>query len=518
MIDRFLNKFLDQFTMYRLVLYYLVALLSLAVVLSSFGLLPVKPIAVLETTALLLVVTLVTNWAFSVLLRVPTNQESSVITALILALVLGPVSLDSDPLRFGIVAMGGAFAMASKYLLVWRRHHIFNPVALGIFLTGVVFGDGGAASWWVGQLVMLPAIILGGLILIRKTNRLRFMGAFFLIFTVFLSGWSLFQSLTQGLPADQIGQNLGFSFLLTFETEIPFFAFVMLTEPLTSPTRFGPQLVYLCVAAFFALPMLSLAGINFSPELALLTANLVSFVLGPRGRHSLVLKEQRALTPDTVGFAFAVPKGFKYRPGQYLELTLPLEKGDSRGNRRYLSFASSPTEDELLIVSRFPERTSAFKTKWRTMEPGQALWAAEVSGDFVLPKDPRVKLAFIAGGIGVTPFRSMVKSLVDTRDTRDLVVVDSHSLAEHRVFDDVLEEATQTIGAKVVSTITRPSPGWKGERGPVDAEFLTQHVPDLHDRTFFVSGSPSFVEHVKKALRSLKVRRWRIRTDFFPGY
>ena len=79
-----------------------------------------------------------------------------------------------------------------------------------------------------------------------------------------------------------------------------FLAFVMLTEPITSPKRFGAQTIYVAVAALFALPQLSILGLNFSPELALLIANLVAFALGPRGRYTLVLKEKRATMKDRV--------------------------------------------------------------------------------------------------------------------------------------------------------------------------------------------------------------------------
>ena len=154
------------------------------------------------------------------------------------------------------------------------------------------------------------------------------------------------------------------------------------------------------------------------------------------------------------------------------------------------------------------------------MEAGQSLLAAEVAGDFVLPNSA-TKLAFLAGGIGITPFRSMVQAMIDSGDRRDVVVVDSHSRPEHRVFDDVFDQAKRELGTKVVHTLTDPASvpeGWIGERGPVDAALLRRNVPDLHDRTFFVSGPPAFVDAVVGALRSLQVSRWRIRTDFFPGY
>ena len=498
MIDRFLNKL----TTYQLILYYLAALLALGIFFSGVGWVPVNPLSVLETVAGLVLVCLGTNLAFSKLLKVTTNQESTLITALILALVLGPVSVEAEPLRFGYLMLGGVFAVASKYLLVWRRHHIFNPVALGIVLTGFAFNE--YASWWVGQWVLLPAVVIGGLLLARKTNRLRFVALFGVFFVGFLLVWDVLQ----GLPWGKVSESLTFTL---FQSEVPFFVFAMVTEPLTSPKRWALQVVFLAVAAVLSLPQFSIGPVNFSPELALVVANLVGFLLGPQRRYTLVLKSKRTIALDTIAFAYHRPRGLKYEPGQYLELTLPLTKSDRRGNRRYLSFASSPTEEEILIVARFPKEPSAFKQLWKTHVPGDTVLASEISGDFVLPRQNDKKVALISGGIGVTPFRSMIQAIIDTEAPRDLVLVDAHSKPEHRVFADVFDHASQVPGVRVVHADTERT-------GRLDASFLSANLPDLKNRTFYLSGSPGFVDAVKKALRSLKVSRFRIRSDFFPGY
>lgn len=155
------------------------------------------------------------------------------------------------------------------------------------------------------------------------------------------------------------------------------------------------------------------------------------------------------------------------------------------------------------------------------MPTGGVIMAGELGGDFVLPRDPRIRLAFIAGGIGITPFRSMIKFLLDTGEKRDIVLLYSNYAEQEIVFRDVLQEGMRRIGLKVVHTLTDPvkvRPGWCGRAGFIDAEMIRQEVPDCRSRHFMVSGSPGMVNAAKAALRAAGVPRRLVRTDYFPGY
>jgi ferredoxin-NADP reductase len=498
--------------MYRLILYYLASLLVLGFILSLFGALPVKPLAILSTTVIYLVVCYGTNWLFARFLRVHSNPESSLITALILALISGPVSVLADPRKAAIFALAGLVAMASKYLLVIRKQHIFNPAAFGILVTDLVFGL--YSSWWVGNIAMLPLVVVGGILLLRRISRFRFVASFFAAFIVFLMALSIIQ----GLPFGMAVQSVVYVFL---HTEIVFFAFVMLTEPLTSPKRFSMQVLYTIIVAFIFQPQLTIGGMNFTPEEALLIGNLFSFLVSPSFKLSLRLKERREIGNGILAFSFDRPEGFNHRLGQYMEWTLPVTGMDNRGNRRYFSIASSPTESELMIAARFYPRSSTYKQELSEMKCGDPIVAAELSGDFVLPKDPSVPLAFIAGGIGITPFRSMIKYLVDVGEKRDIVLLYSNYASDEIVFADVFEEAKRSIGLKVVYTLTdenRLPEGWNGRTGFIGEQMLREEVPVLKDRMFFVSGSPGMVDTMKGVLAQVGVKRRNIRSDYFPGY
>ncbi len=498
--------------MYRLALYYLAGLLAMAALYGLLGWIDVDPLSLLETTAGLLAATVAADIALSKIFSVWSDNESAVITALILALIAGPASISAEPARFGAIAMSGVFAMAVKYLLAYRRQHIFNPAAVGAFLASVAFKE--FASWWVGQPVLLPAVVLGGALLVWKVRRVRLV-AFFL---AAYAAMAFASSLVQGLPPVPAIASVGFAFV---HTEAFFLAAAMLTEPKTSPKSFRLQAVYALVVSFFMIPQLTVMGVSSSPELALLAANLFAFLASPKGRYVLRLKERRDMGRGFSSFAFAYAGGFRHEPGQYADFALSIRAGDGRGSRRAFSIASSPTEPEILIAARLPDEPSRYKAELAAMVPGDEILATEISGEFTLPRDKGEKLAFVAGGIGITPFRSMVKYMVDSGDRRDAVLLYSIRSEGDIAFGDVFREAGRYIGMKTVYTRTGSSadaPGWEGEKGRIDAEMLRRSIPDALDRTFFVSGSPRFVAHVKRELRSLGVRRSRIRTDPFQGY
>ncbi len=507
-----IDRILDRLTMYRLTLYYLAALVGLGFVLSFFGLVPGGPLGVAATAAVLLAVCLGANFLFARLWRVPLSHQSSIITALILALILGPVSPVADPKGILVVALAGLVAVASKYLLAIRRQHIFNPAAAGALFSGLVFGT--FATWWVGNVALLPLVVLGGVLVVRKVSRFRLVGVFIAAFLV----WLGVLSAVNGLPTDMLLQSLGFVF---GKSSLLFFTVVMFTEPMTSPKRFPVQVVYAALVALLYQPQLTLFGQNLTPEEALMAGNLFSWIVSPSFKLRLPLKESRQIGRGIMSFSFPRPARFRHRLGQYMEWSLPVSAPDDKGNRRYFSLASSPTEDTLLIAARFFPRSSRFKETLASLAPGDRITAGELAGDFVLPRDESLPLAFIAGGIGITPFRSMVKYLHDTGGRRDIVLLYSNYTEDEIVFRDVFDPAARSVGLKTVYTLTdgeKVRADWCGRRGFIDAQMIRAEVPDLAQRRFFVSGSAGFVHTMKRVLKDVGVSRRAIRTDYFPGY
>ena len=316
-MTRLVDDVLNRFTTYRLTVYYLAALVAAGFGLSVFGIVPGGPVAILSTVSLLLAVCLGLNAVLSRILRITANPDSSIVTALILALISGPVSVVTDPLHGGILALAGAAAILSKYVIAARRQHIFNPAGLGALIPGLVFGA--YATWWVGNAALLPFVVAGGLLLARRIARFRLLGVFFLFFVAF----NAVLGFLQGAPADLVVQSIPFVF---GQTSLLFFGFVMFIEPASSPKRFLPQLLYAAIVAFLYQPQLSLFGKNLTPEEALLVGNLFSFFASPSFKLRVVLKERREVAENTAALVFHRPAGFVFKPGQYMEWSIPVTR------------------------------------------------------------------------------------------------------------------------------------------------------------------------------------------------
>lgn len=501
-----IDYFLDRITMYRLVLYYLIALVTIAAGLSWFGTLQYNPLAILGSAAYLVVICWITNKIFSYVFEVPANVESFFITALILALIVTPLGSLHNIVFLTAVA---GLAISSKFILAINKRHIFNPAAIAVVLTS--FGPRQSASWWVGTTAMLPYVLIGGLLIIRKIRRGLMVASFFA--AVIVSSVIVNISLH--------GDIMGSLQKTVLHSSLFFLAFVMLTEPLTSPHTRNRQMSYGALAGLLFPPQLHVAGIYSTPEIALSISNLYAYVISPKIKLVTRLVRKERTGPDSADFVFSLSKPFGFKPGQYMEWTLPHYNADSRGNRRYFTIASSPTENNLRLGVKFYRDGSSYKEAMLGMDQAKPVVASQLSGDFVLPDDPSSKLAFIAGGIGITPYRSMVKYLLDTDDKRNIVLLYSEKGPENFVYQDVFSEAEERLGMKPVYTITEPSQvpaGWKGRTGMVSAEMIRSEVPDFLERTFYLSGPHGMVRSMQAALHSIGVPRHHIRIDFFPGY
>lgn len=502
---RVVDHFLDRITMYRLLLYFLLALEAIAFGLSLAGVLHYRPEAIVLSASLLTLVCVASNELFAWAFKAPANAESAYITAAILALIITPV-ISAEQILFFTAA--GGLAMASKYLLAIHKRHVFNPAAVAVTITALAGGQ--AASWWVGSTAMLPYVVIGGLLVARKVRR------FTMIFAFLAAVWAstILVNLAGG---HDVLANLQKTAL---HSSLFFLAFVMLTEPLTSPTTKGKQIWYGFIAGALFPPQLHIGSVYSAPELALLVANVFAFITGFKRRLTPQFLRKEQIAPDLADFVFRQDKKVRYKAGQYMEWTLPHKKSDLRGVRRYFTLASSPTEDTLRIGVRFYPKGSSFKRALDTLGAGTPIAAGNLGGDFILPKNPAEKLAFIAGGIGITPYRSMIKYLLDTGEKRVVTLLYSEVSAGELAYTDVFDQAERELDLKTVYTLTGPDPpaGWQGKTGFLNAAMIAAEVPDYRERTFYISGSHTMVVAMQDALRSLGVPRRRIKTDFFPGY
>jgi ferredoxin-NADP reductase len=318
------------------------------------------------------------------------------------------------------------------------------------------------------------------------------------------------------------GQNTGFVLkALALDSPVFFFAFVMLTEPATTPPTRQLRIMYGALNGVLYAPFVNILGFYFSPELALSAANIFSYIVSPKGRLMLSLMKKTNIAQDTYDFDFRVEGTPKFKPGQYMEWTLKHEKQDARGMRRYFTIASSPTEKEIKIGVKFYPKPSSYKKTLESLKPGDLIVASQLAGDFTLPKDTSKKLVFLAGGIGVTPFRSMVKYLLDTGEKRDIAMFYANNSFSDVAYRDMFDLAQKTFGMKMIYTLnetTHVPPDFTYERGLITASMIEEKVPDFKERMFYISGPRSMITSFEKTLKGMGVPHHRIKTDFFPGF
>jgi len=503
----FIDKLINGITMYRLITYYLVGLLAVAVVLSLFGMLPFGIFALACSTLVIFVSCLLTNLLFSKIFEVPANIESAYITALILILIITPPT-PFQAIGLGFLIWVSVWSMASKYMFAIGKKHIFNPAAFAVVLTALTLNQ--AASWWVGTFAMFPFVLVGGLLITRKIHRFDLVISFIVAAIVTILGFSFFKTNVFGTLWNVI-----------FNTPLLFLAFVMLTEPLTTPPTKSLRIYYAILVGFLFSPAIHIGSLYSTPELALLIGNVFSYFVSPKGKYVLNFKEKVEIGSDTYNFVFAPDHKVEFEPGQYFEWTLGYDNPDDRGNRRYFTIASSPTENDVILGVRFYPNPSSYKQAMLGMKTGDKIITSQLAGDFTLPKDKTKKLVFLAGGIGITPFRSMIKCLVDTNDSRSVVLFYSNKVITEMVYKDVLNEAEKKFGLKTIYTLTDTNAcpvDWKGCRGYFDAKLIEQEVPDFKERLFYISGPHTMVVSYENILINMGVKPGNIKTDFFPGF
>jgi ferredoxin-NADP reductase/Na+-transporting NADH:ubiquinone oxidoreductase subunit NqrB len=492
---RLIDDFLNKLTMYRTVLYSLCLLVVITLTFTLTGTLDFEPFDLVGSLVIIISTGFVVNQLLGRVYKVPLNNGSALITELIIFFLITPVL---NPERAVSLVLITAVAIASKFVINYHGKHIFNPAALAVWIVGLVGLT--SASWWIGSSALWPFVLIFGLLIARKIRRLTvvFVFAIAALIGCILAALSSNQELTEAI-----------SHLITTSPLI-FLGTVMLTEPATMPSIKKHQMVFAGMVGILFATHMNILGVHIFPETALLIGNIYAFAVSPKRRWSLTYKTRTKVTEELYDYEFNPDAPLQFLPGQYMEWTIeaPLLKQDDRGNRRTYTIASAPGEKTVHIGVRMPKNMSTYKTAWANFTAGDTVYAGQVAGSFVLPHDASEKLLLIAGGVGVTPYRSMIKHLIDTNDKRDIVLLYSAKSEEEFMFRQVFDEA-QSVGAQVI---------YVADPSPLRDAVLQKHVPDISSRKAYISGPPLMVRHTKKILRNLGVPRRSIKTDFFSGY
>jgi len=485
--------------MYKLALYCLFVVAILAVLLGFLGKLPYNGVQLFWSAVFLMLFCYFFNYIFAQVLDAPATAESSIITALILFLVMQPAQSAKDLLVIFLVSL---VAILSKYVFAINKKHIFNPAVVAAVVFG--FSANWGATWWVANLYMMPIVCIAGFLIVKKIRRFPLFFACILGFFIsfyFINGFeSFFPSLKT----------------ILISWPLIFFATIMLTEPSTLPPHKNQQIIYgLLIGLFLGAPVRIFGNIYTTPEIVLAIGNIIAFSLSQKRKLKMEFVEKIQLAKDCYEFVFSAQGGpasgwnaLIFRAGQFMEWSLPHKKQDSRGIRRYFTISSAPNEKYVKIGVRFNEKSSSFKTDLLNLKKGDFIFAGSLAGDFILPKKDKNELVFVAGGIGITPFVSMVRDLINKNEKADIVLFYANR-TEDVPYADLLKTAEQKVGVKTIYLIGNEF---------LNEQVIKKHVPNLKDKIFYLSGPSAMVDNYKKLIKNMGVRAGNIKTDYFPGF
>ncbi len=238
--------------------------------------------------------------------------------------------------------------------------------------------------------------------------------------------------------------------------------------------------------------------------------------------HTATLTKREEVAEGTMAFHFAKPADFQFRAGQSVDITLlnPPET-DAEGNTRAFSIASAPFESDLMIATRM--RDTAFKRVLRKTALPLEVKIEGPSGSFVLHRKAEKPAVFLAGGIGITPFLSIIRQAAHDKAPHQLYLFYSNRRPEDAAFlDELLSEAAkQNPNFHLIATMTEMDKShreWKGETRFINKDMLAKYLPSLQGPIYYLAGPPAMVAAMRRMLTEAGVDEDDIRTEEFSGY
>jgi len=219
-------------------------------------------------------------------------------------------------------------------------------------------------------------------------------------------------------------------------------------------------------------------------------------------------------TPSIKSIRLGVPHRVRFKPGQYLSLSL----GQDAGLTRCLSISNSPTEEGYLeVTKRITE--SRFSRILNHVEPGCQVSITYPMGQFTFEGE-FPKIALLSGGIGITPLRSICRYAIDKQLDTDICLLYSNRTLEEVAFKSEFD-AMQKMSSrfKAVHSLSRADADWTGRRGHIDAALIREELPDYRERQFYLCGPPPMVKAMTELLRNeLQCSEAQVSTENFIGY
>jgi ferredoxin-NADP reductase len=234
-----------------------------------------------------------------------------------------------------------------------------------------------------------------------------------------------------------------------------------------------------------------------------------------------ILKRRDSLCNGTTVLYLEKPDGFAFRPGQFANFTLDSPIAiDAGGSTRTLSIASAPHEKDLMVAMRM--RDTGFKRAASASPIGTPFLLEGPYGNLILQRDTARPAVFLAGGIGITPFRSMIRHATEVGSAHKISLFYSIRRVEEAAFLKELREIQELNPRfKFIPTITHPGeipPHWRGEGGHITESMLTKWLPDFQAPIFYIAGPPGMVTGMRQMLCEADVSDDDIRAEEVAGY
>ena len=233
------------------------------------------------------------------------------------------------------------------------------------------------------------------------------------------------------------------------------------------------------------------------------------------------LKSRQKVAEQTMAFCFEKPAAFAFTPGQFIDLTLlNPPKTDAEGNGRGFSIASAPYEDLLMVATRL--RDTAFKQVLRSLPAGTEVKMEGPFGDLKLHHDKSRAAVVLTGGIGITPFRSILLNAAKEKLPIPIFLFYGNRRPEDTAFLGELQELEKVNPhyrlIACMSEMEKSHSSWKGEKGVIDAQMLAKHLTDVVSPIYYITGPPAMVKAMHAMLRDMGADDDNIRTEEFAGY
>lgn len=226
------------------------------------------------------------------------------------------------------------------------------------------------------------------------------------------------------------------------------------------------------------------------------------------------LINKHLIAEDAVAFEIEKPDSFRFVPGQTIDVTINyLSQSDSKSNKRIFSIASAPSEKNLMFAIKLTDST--YKKELNKIKINDNLEIAGPHGVFKLHRDTKSPAVFIAGGIGITPFRSMILDEKDHDFPHRIWLFYSNSnnpIPFHYTISNI-----NHAHFKYIPTITGDAGNWHGEVGRINDQLIRKYIINIFEPIYYLAGPSKMVEAMKKMLHGLGVLPDHVKQSIFIG-